>query len=159
MKNKKIYTVIVSITLIVILVIGFWSFPFGKQDFYIFADISECKNIEEHVPDKTKLEIYDTPKKDPAIKDLEYESFYAAKYSSLKMDFEIFAYEFKNDEDLEAYYKNRDRHFEWYGIKKYGIFYTCIYVHDENRVYSLYTKTLDEKQVKEILKECFSIVK
>ncbi|MBR3715228.1 MAG: hypothetical protein IKM18_04915 [Clostridia bacterium] len=159
MKNKKIYTVIVSITLIVILVIGFWSFPFGKQDFYIFADISECKNIEEHVPDKTKLEIYDTPKKDPAIKDLEYESFYAAKYSSLELDFEIFAYEFKDRADVEEYYKNSDKYSKLYGMKVQGIFYVHIRVGDENRVYSLYTKTLDEKQVKEILKECFSIVK
>ncbi|MBE6607502.1 MAG: hypothetical protein E7633_02955 [Ruminococcaceae bacterium] len=159
MKNKKIYTVIVSITLIVILVIGFWSFPFGKQDFYIFADISECENIEEHIPDKSKLEIYDNPEKDPAIKDLEYESFYAAKYSSLKMDFEIFAYEFKNSEDLDEYYKNRDEYFKGYGMKTQGVFYTYICVGDENKIYSLYTKTFDENEVMEVLKECFSIIK
>ena len=159
MKNKKIYTAIVSIALIVFLLLGFASCPIGKQDFYIFADISECENIKEHVPDKTKLEIYDTPEKDPAIRNIEYKSFYAAKYSSLKMDFEIFAYEFKNSEDLDEYCKNRDKYFKMHGMRTQGIFYTYICVGDENKIYSLYTKTFDEKEVMEVLKECFSLVK
>ncbi len=159
MTRTKKYMQVILVFVGFITILSSTSCSFQKKDFYIFEDISDCENITEHLEDETKLEIYDTPEKDPALKDIEYKSFYAARYKSRKMDFEIFAYEFKNAEDLEEYCTNKDECYESYGIKSQGLFYTFIYVADENRAYSLYTNTFDDKEVKEILEKTFSIKK
>ena len=70
---------------------------------YIFADISECENLEQLGFKNAQITRYDSSECDPCIYDIEYREFYGAEYDSLLIDFEIFAYEFESEDDGYLY--------------------------------------------------------
>lgn len=76
------------------------------NDYYIFSNISECNNFEINKDEDAKITYYTTPEKDSNLKDLEYDSFFGAKYLSLDIEFEIFAYEFKDSNSAKKYFNN-----------------------------------------------------
>lgn len=75
-------------------------------DIYIFENISECKKIHQIKSEDATVELYESPEKDKKLKNLPYTAFFAAKYSSSTLTFEIFAYEFHDEESAQQYFTN-----------------------------------------------------
>ena len=103
MKFRIIFTILIlSILLFTVSSCNF----LGDKEFYIFENIDECKNFENLGLTNLEITRYETPEKDRNLKSLEYDYFYAAKIESDEIDFEIFAYTFKNSDDAKQYFKN-----------------------------------------------------
>ena len=77
-----------------------------RTDYYIFADISECEQLISEPNKNITVTRYASPTEDKSLKRLEYNSFFAAEYSSDSLKFEIFAYEFASTNISKQYFKN-----------------------------------------------------
>lgn len=128
-------------------------------DFYIFSDISECDNIEAFKTEDAIVTIYDTPDLDDSIDDLEYDDFYAAKYESAELDFEIFAYEFADSDFSKTYFEintgiktDLDTHF----LASGGIAKYTVIVIDGCNAYCANTTQKYSEDLKLFLGEIFS---
>lgn len=153
--NKKINLAVTLIILCILLI----SCGRDVTDFYIFSDISECDNIEVFKTEDAIVTRYDTPDLDDSIDDLEYDDFYAAKYESAELDFEIFAYVFADSDSTKEYFKketgietNLDVHF----LASGGMFKYRVIVIDGCRAYCANTTQENSKDLKLFLGEIFS---
>ena len=77
-----------------------------SMEFYVFSDIAECINIHNLPYGDAVITEYDSPAKDKYLGQIRYDNFYAAQYSSEKLSFEIYAYEFKSPDDAQQYFTN-----------------------------------------------------
>lgn len=165
MKKQKIYGIIaVVIFLSVTLVPLFVSvvrekieYPNGRS-FYIFSDISDCEKLEEY--DGVEVKKHDTPKKDKYLKDLKYERFYAGKISSEDFEFDIFAYEFSDEESAKKYYDNVtgvdiERNPAY--LSSWGSFSGKLVVIHGKNAYILHTSTNNRNQVLDFIHEIFTV--
>lgn len=131
----------------------------GPRDYYIFSDISECENIIQKKSEDATIEKYDMPDKDKNLKDLQYSAFFAAKYSSSELTFEIFAYEFQSEEEAQQYFErtarvNSDRttnFLEWGNLRS-----NHIVVVDQKNAYLVNATRKDAEKLKTFLGEVFS---
>ena len=127
---------------------------------HIFSDISECGYFEDNLSENSEIVLYDNPDKDNNLKDLQYNDFYGAQYKSKKLKFKIFAYEFVDEETAKEYFENSAGR-TCAGEKDFyissNIFNHTIRVVDNNRAYVLFTKTIYEDAVNELLSEAFSV--
>jgi hypothetical protein len=80
-------------------------FP-GKPNVYIFNDISECENISFLKYENSILYRYENPSADTYLRKLSYVEYFAARYESNELEFEIFAYVFENSETAMQYFEN-----------------------------------------------------
>lgn len=107
MKNNKILLFSILFVVTVVISLGM-VYLFANQgadvDFYIFENISECYKFNND--NKADITEYDTPGGDKHLEKIKYSEFYAAKYKSEELEFEIFAYEFETESDAKAYFKN-----------------------------------------------------
>lgn len=131
------------------------------EEVYIYADISECSNLQK-VDDNATLVLHENSNEDKARKDLDYTDFFGCNYTASNLKFCIFAYTFKTEEDAQAYYYNvTGKHLmknTSYSMNT-GLFsgpLTLIVV-DGNRAYRIETLGKYYKEMTVCLKECFSI--
>ena len=157
---------LISITVILLILavaaaIMLFAFPNEFPDMYchIFRDISECDNFEDSEQGNVIVTKYDTPIKDKNIKELSYEAFFAAEYSSPELSFEIFAYEFSSDNDAKRYFCNvtgknadLDTNFSESG----GLISRTLVVIDNTKAYVVHTNTFQMEALKELLEQKFS---
>ena len=127
---------------------------------YIYADIEECKLIEENKHDDAEIQIYESPDKDKNLKDLQYKSFYGAYYSSSELEFEIFAYVFENKAISKKYYvqvtgRDDGRDISYYASG--GMFSHRIAVIYNEMAYVVYTSPSQADDLSHFLKKVFSI--
>lgn len=165
MKKQKIYGIIavvifLSVTLLPLFVSVIREkieYPDGRS-FCIFSDISDCEKFEEY--DGVEVKKHDTPKKDKYLKDLKYERFYAGEISSRDFEFDIFAYEFCDEESAKKYYDNvtgvdTERNSTY--LSSWGTFSgELVVIHGKN-AYILRTSTYDRNQALDFINEIFKV--
>lgn len=131
-----------------------------QNEAYMFADISECENIVLNKSEDTEVTVYDTPEKDKNLKDFEYDSFYAVKYKSKEMNFEIFAYDFVDIDTAKNYFEECANR-ECIGNKDFYIssdlINHTIRAFDEDKAYVLYSRLGYRESVNEFLSNVFSV--
>lgn len=127
--------------------------------FYIFENIKECATLETQKTKESYITLYDSPSKDKNLNDLKYDEFYAGKYSSDELSFEIFAYQFIDSDNAKIYFKNNtgietnlDTHYlASGGISKYNVI-----VIDNKNAYCINTKKSQANELMLYLSEVFS---
>ena len=155
-KNK----IILSILCFFALLFQLCGCIFEFSPIYIFADISECENIEKLKHEDAIITVYDTPEKDKNAKGLEYEKFFAAEYDSSELEFEIFAYEFKDGDTAKKYFRNEtgkkdDRDINFSSSK--GMFGYILIVINDNMAYSALSSSADADELEDFLANVFSL--
>lgn len=132
---------------------------FARFNYYIFDDISECENITKTEYTNAKLSRYDTPVNDNNLGNLEYLEFFGGYFFSDEIEFEIFAYEFKNTETTKQYFKNvtgKSTKLDSTYLHSSG-FGTRLIVTRFESAYVVTMSNLDEKEVLKALEKVFSI--
>ena len=131
----------------------------------MFSDISECVALEQADAEDLSVLRYDSPKNDKHLKGLSYTSFYAAKYFSDGVDFEIFAYEFESEACAIEYFREASgqRFTEGYSSENYErlvMFRYELVVYDGKRAYRLSSDILPggDAKIKNFLWQKFSLV-
>lgn len=133
----------------------------GTNDpiYHIFVDVEECLNFELNKHEDARITQYETPATDKALEDLQYNKFWAGKYISSELTFEIFAYEFVSKDEAKVYFENetgtlekRDTFWRLSG----GAFSSRLIVVDEKNAYIVHTSTAQVKAVREFLKKNFT---
>lgn len=156
----NLFKCIMSTVLSIAICISFCSCDMESSSAYIFADISECKNFEDKLSENVELTLYDTPEEDKNLNDLEYISFYAAKYETQEIKFKIYAYEFIDSDEAKKYFEtsagrdsigNKDFYINTNLIKH------TIRVLDGERAYVLYSEYGYKEAINELLSEVFTI--
>ncbi len=156
---KRINNVL-CLFLSVILIFGLCACFDMEMKVYIFENIEECQNINTYKSDDAVIEMYDSPAGDKYLKDLQYNDFFACKYSSESFNFEIFAYEFLDSDTSKEYFENvADRKSEresdfltWGGILNYSRV-----VIDGRNAYIIHSKTSSQEKINEFISTVFSV--
>ena len=133
----------------------------GPQDYYIFADISECDNLSLIADDEAVISRISS-ENDKKLKGNEYEAFWGAEYSSPELRFKIFAYEFADADAAKEYFYNntgKDVGFNTTFSMSCGgirgsLQLICI---DGSNAYCVYSTAKDHQELIALLKECFSV--
>ena len=152
----------VKVAVFVLCILCFFSLiscNFARFNYYIFDDISECENITKTEYTNAKLSRYDTPINDNNLGNLEYLEFFGGCFSSDEIEFEIFAYEFKNTETTKQYFKNvtgKSTKLDSTYLHSSG-FGTRLIVTRFESAYVVTMSNLDEKEVLKALEKVFSI--
>ena len=107
MKKKKIISIIIISVFVVFGIVKiFYLNSSDGIDCYMFASISECEKFESPNLTNGSFTKYNSPNDDTYLKSMQYASFYAGKYVSEELDFEIYAYQFNDVNDAKEYFKN-----------------------------------------------------
>lgn len=128
-------------------------------DVYIFADINECSTISELANHSGSIELYHSPNSDKNLKDSAYTNFYACKYSG-EYSFELFAYEFVDDETAKAYYERANsrpctQSASFTSVT--GMFHYELCVVNGNKAYFIKSNRESADEVTDLLSNTFSI--
>ena len=132
----------------------------GSLDFYIFDNISECEKIQHLEYKAGKLTKYDNPKSDKYLKELSYNDFFAAKYESDEVEFEIYAYVFDSKQTSEQYFKNstgKGDNLEINFLASKGLTSCKITVISGERAYTVLGSRSQFETIKKLLGENFSV--
>ena len=132
----------------------------GSLDFYIFDDISECEKIQHLEYEVGRLTKYDNPKSDENLKELSYNDFFAAKYESDEVEFEIYAYVFDSKQTSQQYFKNstgKDDNLEINFLASKGLKFCKITVISGERAYTVLGSRSQFETIKKLLGEIFSV--
>lgn len=105
MLHKGIYRLIAS-CIAVLLIFGLCSCQFTEAEFHIFASIEECESISTENSVDTEVTIFKSIEEDPYLKELEFLAWFGCEYSSEKLSFELFAYEFLSNDIAMDYFEN-----------------------------------------------------
>ena len=157
MKTCKKQMLIMLISLSILIILS--SCGAKKLEVNMFADLSECYAIELLETSDVQITLYDSPIEDEYIGNLEYANYYACHYLSSEVQFDLFAYEFYDQETAKQYFKNvtgkeDDRTVTYSDLEGFSS-YRRIVISD-NSVYSVYTAASDAEAVIEIINQIFS---
>ena len=172
--EKKARELVVFAILFAIVVIGGLAYMFFSNrtpdEYFIFQDINECEQLIPADKDNANIEQYDTPAKDKDLKGLSYDNFWGMKFQSDAMEYEIFAYEFKDADSALKYYVNvtgqhnyekklplnsEDENKNLSASK--GMFSYEIVITYQNNAYRLTAPSKYEDEVTELLANTFSL--
>ena len=158
MKIKTLkFKTILNFFLILVVILSACGINKGRE-YYIFTDINECLNLEI-IEEIVKVEKYDSTEKDTDIVFLKYNYFYGAKIECSNYQFEIFAYEFENDNISKRYFEavsGREYSGESAFFGSGGITLYTLVVVDLNMAYKINTSSKDIENVKDLLANAFS---
>ena len=166
-KHKELLSVIIILLVLfgvlAIVVANTWS----KQptDNFIFKDIDECQNLLSLSYEDGKTTVYNSPSDDNYLKDLTYVDFFAAKYESAELEFEIFAYVFNTSETAQKYFKNvtgksvdlATNFSSSYGIGLFGVSSAELVVIDSERAYIIHIPHNQLEKLEKLLGEIFTV--
>ena len=102
--HKKLVKKLLLFFLFIISLLSFSSCKFPELNVRIFFDLEECNYML--YTNNADVKIYDTPIKDKYLKKIEYKDFFACRYSSDELTFEIFSYEFADSASSDEYFEN-----------------------------------------------------
>lgn len=152
----RLFILVIALTLC----IGLSACELVEPTAYIFADIDECNNIVLQKSDDAVVEVYDSPDKDRYLKDLEYDSSYACEYKSDDMKFELFAYDFVDEESAQEYYERcaqRDSVGDKDFLMTTGLANHTVRVLYDDCAYTVYTRSGYANQVDKYLSNLFTV--
>lgn len=130
---------------------------------YIFEDLNECKQLMSHEQALLEINEYHNPSVDENYSGLEYDAFWGMKYRSENIEYEIFAYEFADNDGALQYYTNvtgrtADSGKTRLGSKTYGWNGECrVVVVDGNKAYTLVSSASLIHKIEEMLSAVFSV--
>lgn len=154
---KKITCIIVAILLL--LLCGCVGSTISNIDVRIFGEIQECKKFEELAGPNVTIELLDTPTADSYLYDLVYIDFYGFEYRSTDINFELYAYNFADSEDANAYFYNvtgKNNTFEKNFSDSSGMLSYRRIALSGNKVYCAYTTPSEADRMIEIINGVFS---
>ena len=157
---KKLFCILTTIIMLITMLNVVVSCAPQNMNYYVFDNIAECEKISTLGYANATLTSYDNPSKDKHLKSLTYDGFYAAKYKSDELEFEIFAYEFKSAEFAQAYFKNatgKDDGLSTNFLVSSGMGLSEIFVIDNVRAYSVIVPSAQLEKMKEVLGYIFSV--
>lgn len=127
--------------------------------YYIFSDVRECQNLISNKHEDATIIIFDMPDDDEYIEDLKYEGFFGCNYTSSELSFEIFAYEFSDEESSKRYFKNAIGRKTDNGVdfcEERGMLSCTLVVIDGVNAYSVRTNSSEVEQMKAFLAQQFT---
>lgn len=152
----------VSVVAITVLLVAIARFAtLWNADVFIFSNIDECKTIENRSVGTGSFTNYQDSTQDDCLQGLSYISFYAGKYSSNQLKFELFAYEFDDVTSSRRYFenitgKNTERMEQNFSISS-GMITARIVAYSNNHAYAVYCPTNNLPDVMQILEEVFTV--
>ena len=169
MKKTRKELLIVIITFLVlfgalaIIVANNWNRE--QTDIFIFKNIEECQGLLSSSNEDVKTTVYDSPSDDKYLKDLTYVDFFAAKYESEELEFEIFAYVFDSAEASQRYFENATgiavslttNFSSSYGVGLFGISSAKLVVIDSERAYIIHVPHNQLEKLEKLLGEVFTV--
>lgn len=127
-----------------------------NMEFYIFADMEECRQLQNVVTEYTKIDV----KTDKHLGDLKYIDYVAASCKAEDCKFKIYAYVFENEAAAKSYFKSvstreatTDPCFNGSG----GMLSYKFVAIDGVKAYSLYTSTFKADRTQRLLSKVFSV--
>jgi len=131
-----------------------------RQAVYMFSQIEECENISNIKYEKHILTVYSSNSDDEHLGGLIPLDYYAAKYESVQVNFEIFAYVFSSFDEAQGYFKNvtgKAMKIEQnYSIVR-GTVHSRIVVIDGNKAYKVVCPKSEYDEMNTILSSIFSV--
>ncbi|MBQ8163397.1 MAG: hypothetical protein IJZ93_03400 [Clostridia bacterium] len=150
----------VSIIIACILIFNLFSCSkMFSDEIYIFSDISECANLEINKASDVTVQEYTSTDSDKKLNELKYDAFYAAKYESSEIEFEIYAYEFESSETAKKYFENvtgRKSELDSNFLASGGMNSFEFIVIDHQNAYVVYGHSGEQQKVYSILADAFS---
>lgn len=100
------------------------------------------------------LTVYESPEQDKYLKELNYDNFFACKYSSDDLEFELFAYQFQEMDSAKEYFNHIAGHKatdDTDFLKSAGMTSYKSVVISGNTAYAVYSKRSDVDKLNELL--------
>ena len=150
----------------VALIYMFFNNPLPRE-YYIFENLEECENLISTDSENESFSKYNLPSDDKDLDNLSYNKFWGGEFKSDSLEYEIFAYEFEDNDLALKYYanvigggKNIDLSYQ---EKHNGLFLASsgitsyeLVVISQNRAYKLIAPTRYIDEVSELLCKTFS---
>lgn len=130
-----------------------------NMDYYIFQDIEECQNIISLNYTNGEFVAYNNPNNDKNLKDLKHIDFFAGKYKSDELIFEIYAYQFENANEARRYFNNvtgKNAELETNFSSSQGISQYRLIVIDGEYAYCVTTSKSNAQELIKVLEKIFS---
>lgn len=129
-------------------------------DVHIFVDIKECQRLQTPMTMDAGVKIFSSPQEDKHLKGLEYQAFFGCEYSSEELSFELFAYEFADEDTAMAYFnhatgKENDPNPTFSNTSAMGVYDSVVV--SENKAYSVRCKATQSEKVTEFLNGIFTV--
>ena len=139
------------------------------REYFIFQNIEECELLIPTDHSNAEIIRYDSPSKDKKLKGLPYNNFWAVKFESDTLEYEIFAYEFVDSDSALKYYinvtgknsyeknlplKSEDENKLFCASR--GMFFYEIVVIYQNKAYQIIVPNRYEDEVNNLLATAFS---
>ena len=124
----------------------------------MFSDIGECHAIENLNHNNADIKIYASTDQDRYIKDLQFQHYFGCRYTSDELSFELFAYEFSNDDTAMLYFKNltgKDIDPNPTFCDSSGMYWFKRIVVKENKAYAIHCKKEHKDKTIELINSCF----
>lgn len=106
---KKKLPILISLSITFLFIVGFIIYVLNyssPNEYFIFQNINECNQLLPADQSNLTIDRYVLPDKDKNLKDLSYEHFWGMKFYSAELEYEIFAYEFRDSSSALKYYIN-----------------------------------------------------
>lgn len=162
-RTKKILLVVcVSVVAITVVLMAIARFAtLWNAEVFIFSNIDECKAIENRSGETVSFTKFQDATQDDCLQGLSYISFYAGKYSSDQLKFELFAYEFDDVASSRSYFENitgkdTEQMEQNFSISS-GMITARIVAYSNNHAYAVYCPTNNLPNVMQILEELFTV--
>lgn len=154
------FLICLSVILIVLSAVFFFTFHSSPKKIYIFADMTECEAFRVMSDKNGTFTEYTNMLTDDNLGDLSYVSCFAGTYLCDDYSFEFFAYEFEEGEMAKKYFnnctgKNTNALSENFSLSL-GLLRTHLAVVKDAKAYVVFCPTKDTQDVLLVLEEFFS---
>lgn len=163
MKKKQISILIACLVpVLLLLVFGIIGMSHHLDaSIHIFANLNECALIATAQNEDGSFSKYTDTVSDKDASGLAYTDFFAGEYTCGTYEFEIFAYQFDNEDSAQEYFeratgKNSEGVDSNFSLSS-GLIKTRLVVFDKNRAYTVRMPTGDVDDVTQFLAAIFSV--
>ena len=128
----------------------------------IFSSITECEKLQSDTLEGATFQQETDPSKDPHLKELTFEEFFAGRFYCTEFEFVIYAYKFEDTEASKEYFENvtgikTDRDLNFNFITSTGAFRSKTVVFYNENAYLIQNAPEDWREIKVFLNEIFTI--
>lgn len=103
---KKAFYRVFLICFVVLLACSLSACEEVETNVYMYSSIQECNAITYVKAEDAVVTIYEDSSQDKYIEGIDYAAYFGCKYYSETMQFELFAYEFSDEDAAGTYFKN-----------------------------------------------------
>lgn len=154
------HAICLSVILMLLFALFLFTSSFSPKKIYIFEDMAECEAFRTMSDNNGTFTEYTDRITDDNLSNLSYVSCLSGKYLCDKYNFEIFAYEFENEESARAYFKNctgkNTNDLRQNFSLSSGLFRSHLAVLKGTKAYVVSCPTKYVQDVLQVLEKCFS---